>query len=94
MLETYFTRGDARSFLVSRAQGEGRGGGGSRDLAVGRLRAKSGGRTSRGRKLERPGLSGDVAALQEGETPANGADGGAAREPDGRRGACGVVLGA
>ncbi len=53
---------------------------------MGRSRAKPGGWTSRARKLERPGLSGDVAALQEGESPANGAGGGAAREPDGRRG--------
>ena len=46
-----------------------------------------GGWTSRARRhLERPGSSGDVAALQEGESPANGAGGGAAREPDGRRG--------
>ena len=46
-----------------------------------------GGWTLRARRhLERSGSSGDVAALQEGESPANGAGGGAAREPDGRRG--------
>ena len=69
--------------------------GGSRGL-VGRPRAnlKSSGWTSRARKIEpeRLGLGGDVVALQEDETPANGVGGGTAREPDGRRGACGVVF--
>ena len=58
-LGTHFTREDARSFLVSRAQGEGQ-----RDL-VGRPRVKPSGWTLRARQLERPGLSGDDAALQE-----------------------------